>query len=617
MGARESVRDVARNLERFVDAIIARTGPHGSSSSSPPRRSIPVINGLTLREHPCQALADLFTLRERFGRLDGLVLALRRRRQQRLPLARALGRGAGHGGPARPSGRLRAERRGSSTRAASSPRRRGGRLVFGTTRATRSAGAAVVYTDAWTSMGQEAEAEERRDAFARYQVDAAAARRRRPGRRRHALPAGPPRRGDHVRRHGRAAELILDQSENRLHVQKALLVEVLGAASKRPSRRSRHCRRTRPSTSATRTPSGAATSRRSAAASTRRSPPTARPPSIAPDRALPHAAIGGDPRQRMGRPADALAAYDAALGAAPRDEAALRGRAEALAQLGRRTEAADDARSPGRSPGGGPAACPTPATRPAGARARRVEGAGAASWSARRPPRAASAGDDGRGARSSRPSSSSSRRSRPSRSAERGRRRRSPPRPSTRPSPSRSPSPSPSRPIDGFAARGGGRGRRSTPATPRAARERLLAAAAAHRAAGRSMAALDACYLALAVAPADVDLHLAARRALPRARLAGTRRPTSCSCSAGSPSSTSDDRDPRPALRDRRRPSSPDEPRLTDALRLTAPRPTLGRSPGPAGSPMLHSGEDAAAFSDRSSTRFSRTRCSTSRSRRS
>src|SRR5919107_5728729 len=75
MGARESVRDVARNLERFVDAIVARTGPHEVVVELAAQASIPVINGLTLREHPCQALADLFTLREHFGELRGLTLA--------------------------------------------------------------------------------------------------------------------------------------------------------------------------------------------------------------------------------------------------------------------------------------------------------------------------------------------------------------------------------------------------------------------------------------------------------------------------------------------------------------------------------------------------------------
>src|SRR3954453_20448644 len=73
LGARESVRDVAHNLERFVDGIVVRTGPHEVALELAGQADIPVINGLTLREHPCQALADVFTMRERFGRLDGLA----------------------------------------------------------------------------------------------------------------------------------------------------------------------------------------------------------------------------------------------------------------------------------------------------------------------------------------------------------------------------------------------------------------------------------------------------------------------------------------------------------------------------------------------------------------
>jgi len=75
LGGRETVADVARNLERFVDAIVARTGPHAVVVELAQQAAVPVINGLTLREHPCQALADMFTMRERFGRLEGLTLA--------------------------------------------------------------------------------------------------------------------------------------------------------------------------------------------------------------------------------------------------------------------------------------------------------------------------------------------------------------------------------------------------------------------------------------------------------------------------------------------------------------------------------------------------------------
>ena len=74
MGAREAVRDVAHNLERFVDGIVARTGPHAVVVELAAQAGIPVINGLTLREHPCQALADVFTIREHLGDLRGAVV---------------------------------------------------------------------------------------------------------------------------------------------------------------------------------------------------------------------------------------------------------------------------------------------------------------------------------------------------------------------------------------------------------------------------------------------------------------------------------------------------------------------------------------------------------------
>ena len=188
LGAREGVRDVARNLDRFVDGIVVRTGPHEVAVELATTATIPVINGLTLREHPCQALADVFTMRERFGRLEGLVVAF-----------------VGDGNNVYHSLALLGPALGMEVR-----------------------GAAVVYTDAWTSMGQEAETEARRDAFAGFRVDDTLLDAAGPDVvAMHCLPA---HRGEEITSAvmDGPRSLIWEQSENRLHVQKALLAEILG-----------------------------------------------------------------------------------------------------------------------------------------------------------------------------------------------------------------------------------------------------------------------------------------------------------------------------------------------------------------------------------------------------
>jgi ornithine carbamoyltransferase len=227
MGARESARDVARNLDRFVDAIVARTGPHAVVVELAAQATIPVINGLTLREHPCQALADVFTLRERFGRLDDLVLAFVGDGNNVYHSLALLGAALGmEVRLAHPPGY--APNATIVERAESLGARSGGRLTFTSEPQEAVRGAAVVYTDAWTSMGQEAEAEERRDAFARYRVDTALLDRAGPDAvAMHCLPA---HRGEEITSEvmDGPRSMIWEQSENRLHVQKALLVEILG-----------------------------------------------------------------------------------------------------------------------------------------------------------------------------------------------------------------------------------------------------------------------------------------------------------------------------------------------------------------------------------------------------
>ena len=230
MGAREAVRDVARNLERFVDAIVARTGPHEVVLELAAQASVPVINGLTLREHPCQALADVFTIREHLGRLAGGVITFvgdGNNVYHSLALVAVafgmevrLAHPAGYG----PDPRIVAA---AQERAANT----GGRLVFGQEPEELVRGADVVYTDAWTSMGQEAETEARRDAFAAYRVDDALMDAAGPDAvAMHCLPA---HRGEEITSAvmDGPRSRIFEQSENRLHVQKALLVELIGPSA--------------------------------------------------------------------------------------------------------------------------------------------------------------------------------------------------------------------------------------------------------------------------------------------------------------------------------------------------------------------------------------------------
>jgi ornithine carbamoyltransferase len=227
MGAREAVRDVARNLDRVVDAIMARTGPHEVVVELAAQARIPVINGLTLREHPCQALADLFTIRERFGRLEGVRLAFVGDGNNVYHSLALLGSVCGmeirlaHPDGYGPNPRIveRAmERAGDS----------GATLHFTADPGEAVAGADVVYTDAWTSMGQEAEAEARRDAFRGYTVDADLVRAAGPEAVvMHCLPA---HRGEEITSEvmDGPQSIVFEQSENRLHAQKALLVELIG-----------------------------------------------------------------------------------------------------------------------------------------------------------------------------------------------------------------------------------------------------------------------------------------------------------------------------------------------------------------------------------------------------
>jgi ornithine carbamoyltransferase len=226
LGQRESIKDVARNLSRWVQGIVARTFEQRVLEELAEQASIPVINALSDRFHPCQALADFFTLEERLGGLRGLKLAY-----------------VGDGNNVCHSLLMAGARVGANVRVATpagyepasdivAEARRAARETRGKIELFRQAeeavaGAQAIYTDVWASMGQEREVAQREAIFAPYQVNEALIELAAPdGVFLHCLPA---HRGSEVtdRVIDSPRSLVYDQAENRLHVQKAILLMLL------------------------------------------------------------------------------------------------------------------------------------------------------------------------------------------------------------------------------------------------------------------------------------------------------------------------------------------------------------------------------------------------------
>ncbi len=227
LGERESVSDVARVLSRYVDAIAARTFSHQTLQVLASYSGVPVINALSDLEHPCQALADLFTIYEKKGELGGLTLAF-----------------IGDGNNVAHSLLLAASLMGMSFRIASPAgyavqdrilhmakgyASDSGAEIFCTEEPRLAVrGADVVYTDVWTSMGQETEAGQRRQIFASYQVNSELlSLAREDAILMHPLPA---HYGEEVAEGilDSPKSVVFDQAENRLYLQKALLAGMLG-----------------------------------------------------------------------------------------------------------------------------------------------------------------------------------------------------------------------------------------------------------------------------------------------------------------------------------------------------------------------------------------------------
>jgi ornithine carbamoyltransferase len=226
LGERESVKDIARNLDRWVHGIVARTFAHESVLELAANATIPVINALTDLYHPCQALADYFTLHEKFGELKGLKLAF-----------------VGDGNNVCHSLMILGAKLGASVRVATPPGYEPKVEVVEAARAFAAetgssvetfhdpiqavAAAHAVYTDVWTSMGQEFAAHLRNQVFAPYRVTQGLMAVADPGALfMHCLPA---HRGQEVTDEviDSPRSVVYDQAENRLHAQKALMLLLL------------------------------------------------------------------------------------------------------------------------------------------------------------------------------------------------------------------------------------------------------------------------------------------------------------------------------------------------------------------------------------------------------
>ncbi len=235
LDARETLSDIAHNLERWVSCIVLRTFAHETVEGMAEFACVPVVNALSELEHPCQALADYFTLYERFGNIRKICLAY-----------------VGDGNNVMHSLLLTAALLGSKIRIATpknygpSPqilsdakeiaKQTGARIEIMTDPHKAVRGADAVYTDAWTSMGHEHETEERNKIFPPYQVNdelmSAAASH---GVFMHCLPAHRNEEvTDAVIDSGRS--VVFDQAENRMHVQKSILMMLAGGKDRLPFR---------------------------------------------------------------------------------------------------------------------------------------------------------------------------------------------------------------------------------------------------------------------------------------------------------------------------------------------------------------------------------------------
>ncbi len=226
LGQRESIADVSRVLSRYVDGIMARVFAHAHVVELAKYSRVPVINGLSDHEHPCQALADVFTIIEHLGKLKGLTVAFFGDGNN---VARSLMYACALGGArfvcASPQGYALNE---ASVQQA---RQMGGEVNVTDDPQAAVRDADVLYTDVWASMGQEEQAAQRAKIFPPYQLNAALVARAKPKSIvMHCLPA---HRGAEITDEvaDGSHSVLFDQAENRMHAQKAILAILMASQS--------------------------------------------------------------------------------------------------------------------------------------------------------------------------------------------------------------------------------------------------------------------------------------------------------------------------------------------------------------------------------------------------
>lgn len=227
LGVRETIKDVAATLSRYVDGIVLRTFEHKNVLEMAKYASVPVINGLSDFSHPCQALADLYTVREKLKKLKGLTLAyvgdgnnvcnslLYASAKTGLNMNVASPKGYEPDKSVVKEAKSFSGNQGSSINLFSDPK-------------SAVKGADVIYTDVWVSMGQEKEAKKRKKIFKDFQLNRELAKlAKKHALIMHCLPA---HRGDEITDEviDSPDSVVFDEAENRMHVQKAILIKLLG-----------------------------------------------------------------------------------------------------------------------------------------------------------------------------------------------------------------------------------------------------------------------------------------------------------------------------------------------------------------------------------------------------